>query len=190
MDDQNEPGCGDSTDALGDQRGGASPAASWPSGSVAGGGLPSRKVSEMVVDCYKMDHKHRGKAIVINNKTFSPRLKLGVRKGTDKDATNLYDLFTKMGFDTTIEVDCAAQKIKNIMSEAADDSHWDEDCFVCAILSHGEQGAVYATDAKMDLDELITPLKKCPSLAGKPKLFFIQASNGDWKRTDGLCLNG
>ena len=58
----------------------------------------------------------------------------------------------------------------------AEDDHSDADCFVCVILSHGEEGVVYGTDGKVPLDKLLGYFKGdiCPSLAGKPKLFFIQ----------------
>ncbi|KAI0242722.1 Caspase-7 [Lamellibrachia satsuma] len=62
----------------------------------------------------------------------------------------------------------------------AEDDHSDADCFVCVILSHGEEGVVYGTDGKVPLDKLLGYFKGdiCPSLAGKPKLFFIQACRG------------
>ncbi len=57
--------------------------------------------------------------------------------------------------------------------------HRNSDCFACVILSHGEEGAVYGTDGPVEIKELVEPFKghKCPDLAGKPKLFFIQVRN-------------
>ncbi len=76
----------------------------------------------------------------------------------------------------------------------ADQDHSQQDCFVCCICSHGDQdllrptpGAdpankfrisdlVYGTDGFLYL-RLITEMFRednCPSLAGKPKLFFFQ----------------
>lgn len=54
--------------------------------------------------------------------------------------------------------------------------HSESDCFVLACLSHGEQGILYASDAPYKPDSLWSKFTadKCPSLAGKPKLFFIQ----------------
>ncbi len=46
----------------------------------------------------------------------------------------------------------------------------------CAILSHGDEGIVYGTDFVVEIDTLLEPIKQCPSLRGKPKLFFIQVS--------------
>lgn len=63
-------------------------------------------------------------------------------------------------------------------STAAAEDHSDADCFGCAILSHGDDGTVYGTDSIMQLKTLVDCVKgpNCPSLIGKPKLFFIQVS--------------
>lgn len=52
------------------------------------------------------------------------------------------------------------------------------DAFVCCILTHGNLGVVYTSDAVpiriLDIVEFFTD-KNCSSLRGKPKMFFIQA---------------
>ena len=52
------------------------------------------------------------------------------------------------------------------------------DCFVCAILTHGEEGVVYGVDGKIETKQLMEYFKgsNCPGLVGKPKIFFIQVS--------------
>lgn len=50
------------------------------------------------------------------------------------------------------------------------------------MLSHGEKGCVFGTDGeKVFLKQLTFPFTSgsAPTLAGKPKLFFIQACQGD-----------
>jgi caspase-like apoptosis-related cysteine protease len=44
------------------------------------------------------------------------------------------------------------------------------------VMSHGTQNKIYARDAPYQTEELWKPFiaKKCRTLAGKPKLFFIQ----------------
>ena len=63
-----------------------------------------------------------------------------------------------------------------VYSPAAASDHSDCDCFGCAILSHGREGFVYATDRLIPLEALTVPFKgdRCPTLVGKPKLFFLQ----------------
>lgn len=51
-----------------------------------------------------------------------------------------------------------------------------------AVLSHGEQGIIYAKDGAYKPEDNLWGRftgDKCVSLAGKPKLFFIQACQGD-----------
>ncbi len=56
------------------------------------------------------------------------------------------------------------------------EDHSDADCFVCVILSHGEEGSVYGTNGIIKLEKIFKNFKGdiCPSLAEKPKIFFIQ----------------
>lgn len=59
--------------------------------------------------------------------------------------------------------------------------HSDHDCLLISILSHGESGWIYAKDAHYRLEDIwcYFTAPRCPTLAGKPKLFFIQACQGD-----------
>lgn len=52
-------------------------------------------------------------------------------------------------------------------------------------MSHGELGYIYAKDTHYKLENVwgYFTAPRCPTLAGKPKLFFIQACQGD--RLDG-----
>lgn len=61
----------------------------------------------------------------------------------------------------------------------AEENHTDYDCFVCFILSHGcENEIIYGVDGQLKLYDLIEKVKgsNCPSLIGKPKLFFVQVN--------------
>jgi Caspase domain len=57
-------------------------------------------------------------------------------------------------------------------------NHEDSDCVVIIVLSHGEDKILYAKDTSYKPEILWSAFTadKCPTLAGKPKLFFIQAS--------------
>lgn len=54
--------------------------------------------------------------------------------------------------------------------------HRKYDSFICAFLSHGEQDFIYAKDGKVKLQNVFAKFRgdQCQSLAGKPKIFFIQ----------------
>ncbi len=49
------------------------------------------------------------------------------------------------------------------------------------VLSHGEHDKIFCSDSDYRPEDLWNPFTadKCPTLAGKPKIFFIQACRGD-----------
>lgn len=59
--------------------------------------------------------------------------------------------------------------------------HSDNDCLSIVVMSHGDSGTLCSYDDKYTVYELWSKFTKtkCPSLRGKPKLFFIQACRGD-----------
>jgi hypothetical protein len=137
---------------------------------------------------YRMNHANRGHAIIINNKKFHHCLDMPVRTGTDKDAACLQQTFTKLGFNVKLEHNKSAHDMRDILTRYAKMDHSQNDAFVCCILSHGEDGIIYGTDQSVDIEHLIQPFKFNRSLAGKPKLFFIQACRGT-KLMDGIDTN-
>lgn len=68
--------------------------------------------------------------------------------------------------------------MRDLLTKFAKMDHSDADCFLCVMLSHGENGVIYAVDKDIELQSLIQPFKFNRTLAGKPKLFFIQACRG------------
>ncbi|XP_064307961.1 caspase-10 [Phalacrocorax carbo] len=129
---------------------------------------------------YKMDGPHRGFCLVINNVNFGSSLQ--ERKGSCKDAGELERVFTWLGLDVRTYKDLTSWEIKNLMQtwQRLQD-HKDRDCFICCILSHGESGAIYGKDEQLVSIRTIMShftAKRCPQLAEKPKLFFIQACQG------------
>lgn len=60
----------------------------------------------------------------------------------------------------------------------AKEDHTANDCLVFFVMTHGYIDSIYAKDERYHVDFLWKRFSddKCPSLAGKPKLFFIQVS--------------
>lgn len=148
---------------------------------------------------YKMNHPKRGLAIIFNHEHFN-QPNLSMRNGTNVDAENLRETFESLDFDVTIhkdliysdleyvieksEIISTESGIKSInkfcsLSSAAKLNHEDNDCIVIIVLSHGEDKILYAKDTSYKPEILWSAFTadKCPSLAGKPKLFFIQVRN-------------
>jgi len=132
-------------------------------------------------EIYNMNHRRRGIAIVFNHKNFDQRLGLKVRNGTDTDRDNLRMTLRQLDFDVRIYNDLPYKEMENILEELSRDNHSDADCIFVAVLSHGELGILYASDQPFKPDRLWSHFnaEKCPTLAGKPKLFFVQACQGD-----------
>lgn len=127
---------------------------------------------------YRMNNQKRGVALVINNKRFESRLDMPIREGTDKDAASLEFSLSKLGFDVKIAHNCSVAFMRDLLFRWARADHSAYDCFVCVILSHGDEGVVYGTDRPIELDQLMQPFKQNSSLAGKPKIFIVQACRG------------
>ncbi|KAM4026138.1 caspase-8-like [Anomaloglossus baeobatrachus] len=131
------------------------------------------------LEIYSMNRKHRGYCLIINNEQF---MKSEPRTGTEKDAEFLHSVFTWLGLHVEIRTNLLAKEIRNCLTEFKEKDHSERDCFVSCILTHGKSKAIYGTD---DIDIPISEITSyfsttnCSTLAGKPKLFFIQACQGN-----------
>ncbi|XP_073927501.1 caspase-8 isoform X3 [Castor canadensis] len=94
----------------------------------------------------------------------------------------LRQTFKMLHFEIILYKNSTAKEIYEVLQSYQTMDHNNKDCFVCCILSHGDKGIVYGTDGKQasiyELTSYFTG-SKCPSLAGKPKVFFIQACQGE-----------
>ncbi|NP_001296683.1 caspase-3-like [Hydra vulgaris] len=121
----------------------------------------------------------RGTLTIINVNNFmkssgrhdDPRL------GTDVDAQSLCDLFLKLGFKIDRLDNPKSTDVLNILKQAANEDYSSMSCCVVALLSHGEEGKIFCTNESLNIRE-ITNLFCTNALAGKPKLFLIQACRG------------
>ncbi|KAH8282972.1 hypothetical protein KR054_011228 [Drosophila jambulina] len=134
-------------------------------------------VTERRATEYNMKHKNRGRALIFNHMYCD---NLEPRKGTDVDCKNFKKELKRLDFQVDIYQDYRYEQIKKTIKEAASQNHSDNDCILVAVLSHGKKGYIHAKDTSYQVEKLWYPFTsdKCPSLAGKPKLFFIQACQG------------
>lgn len=136
-------------------------------------------------EIYRMQQRIRGSLLIINNKAFS-RAKsdaggLKPRNGTEMDVKALQNLFYELRFNVEIKNDHSAEEMRKVIEEHLMRDHVDYDCFVCAILSHGREGAIAGDDGNYleikDIKKIVYQTKN-KSLTDKPKLFFVQACQG------------
>uniref|UniRef100_A0A3Q3FK38 Caspase-8-like n=1 Tax=Labrus bergylta TaxID=56723 RepID=A0A3Q3FK38_9LABR len=140
----------------------------------------------LYTEYYAMNHSPRGQCVVINNKSFLKGLR--TRGGSDKDEglyhchqPALCQVFSQLGFTMVVHRDLTADAMQREVTKLSKRSFLEEDALVICVLSHGEKGSVYGSDEKeVYIRDLTLPFtsEKAPTLAGKPKLFFIQACQG------------
>ncbi|XP_077175262.1 caspase-8-like isoform X2 [Paroedura picta] len=130
---------------------------------------------------YEMDVPCKGHCLIFNNVNFEGHL--AERKGSQKDVEELEKVFRWLGLEVVTYNDQTSVEIHQQLQKWQTSDHWkDSNCFVCCILSHGRSGEIYGTDAQLIPIRTIMSYftaNVCPLLARKPKLFFIQACQGE-----------
>lgn len=112
------------------------------------------------------------------------------------DEDNMKNAFSSLGFEVRLVRDCSFADLKAALTSVAKEDHSDSDCFVLAISSHGDEklvkekskqfkkkcreDVVFCTDRPLTTREIVQAFSdsNCPSLKGKPRLFFLQACRG------------
>ncbi|XP_054470961.1 caspase-8 isoform X2 [Anoplopoma fimbria] len=148
-----------------------------------------------VLGTYPMTSAQRGICLIVNNYDFTKSMHFKKkREGTMLDEECLRKVFTWLGFEVEIKRDCEQKEMLSVLWELGRRNHSQMDCLVCCILSHGKEGCVYGVDGHtVEIQEMKEPFNglNCPSLAEKPKMFFIQACQGtEEQRPATICADG
>uniref|UniRef100_A0A9L0J1B8 CASP8 and FADD-like apoptosis regulator n=1 Tax=Equus asinus TaxID=9793 RepID=A0A9L0J1B8_EQUAS len=127
---------------------------------------PSYNLRHIPEQRYKMQSKPLGICLIIDC--------------IGNDTGILRDTFTSLGYEVQsflyLSVDDIRQNLKKV---ARMPQHQDYDSFVCVLVSRGDSQSVFGVDpthSGFPLDQIrrMFMADSCPSLLGKPKLFFIQ----------------
>uniref|UniRef100_A0A670Z0L3 Caspase family p20 domain-containing protein n=1 Tax=Pseudonaja textilis TaxID=8673 RepID=A0A670Z0L3_PSETE len=118
----------------------------------------------------------RNRALIIVNyqflwakEGFRPRL------GARREADNLFKALSKCNYDVRLFLDLTAKEIEEVYKEESRAEHGKY--FVSILSSHGEDGCIMDCQGqalKLTRIYKILSSERCPHLAGKPKIFFIQ----------------
>ncbi|KAI5613565.1 caspase-8 [Silurus asotus] len=131
-------------------------------------------------DYYPMTRRPLGHCVIINNFNFERTSDLSNRRGTDVDRDKLTEVFTRMHFIVKEKRDQKSSDMLEVVKNFSSMDHSRMDAFVCCILSHGQKGTVLGVDGvPVQIREITQQFAQCPTLMGKPKLFFIQACQGN-----------
>jgi len=122
------------------------------------------------------------KVIIFNQQTFASRLKLNPRRGTDVDVRSIEKTFKSLGWQIQLYNDSTVSKIREVILKQVQISTEPIAALAIFILSHGEDnGTIFAQDYpfRVDNDILMNlAADKSPGLAGRPKMVFVQACQG------------
>lgn len=138
-----------------------------------------------VPDLYKMQSQPLGICLIIDC--------------VGNDAGMLVDSFNALRFEVRCHPFLSASSMMHELYEVARlKEHKDYDCFVCVLISRGDNQNIFCTDHVVPgfpLERVKNYFigDKCPGLLGKPKLFFIQnyVEPGNWQEnTDLLEADG
>lgn len=141
----------------------------------------------------------KGYVLIINNELF--RQPEQCRLGSSQDVEKLRHFFRNVVHwneeDIQIEMNKTANEMRNIAKRASGRDFSSYSAFFFVVLSHGTQHGVLGVDEEtVDVQDLVRffAANKCRSLAGKPKVFIIQACRGDLSddgvtliQTDAIC---
>ncbi|EDV99236.1 caspase [Drosophila grimshawi] len=140
---------------------------------------------------YKMNHKKRGLGLIFSHEHFNDE-KLTPLPHTKVDSAKLERALKKLDFRVTIYKDLTHLQIKAKINDAAAQNHANRDCILVAFLTNGDDNdKIHAKDESYQLESIWQAFAadKCKSLAGKPKIFIVQACRGKRRETGYLISN-
>lgn len=133
---------------------------------------------------YAMDSRLRGKVLIFNQMTFAD-VNFSRRLGSERDVERLLETLPRLGFameHIRVLEDSTALEINSVAKNMCNDRSLRQyDCLMVVFLTNGmENDQLMARDTSFylyDFIEYFTPAK-LPAMAGKPKMFIVQACRG------------
>uniref|UniRef100_A0A182LSD5 Caspase n=1 Tax=Anopheles culicifacies TaxID=139723 RepID=A0A182LSD5_9DIPT len=134
---------------------------------------------DVEIDRYDTNHPKRGIALIFNQVQFKS---MSRRDSSDRDRDSMSSVLSRIGFDVRVFNDLKRKELLAELESVAAEDHSQNDCLVVVVMTHGKaKNHLYASDTCYKAKKLWEPFigNECPSLRGKPKLFFIQACRGE-----------
>ena len=136
---------------------------------------------------YEMSSKPHGLAVIIliDEVMFTPGVDAPEPPSSNvaaMDKASLSSTLGYLGYAVEMYNNLTAAEITRKMKTIADRDHMAYDSFICCIIGCGTEEGVYGCDGEVaPLQEVVASLKgsSCPTLVGKPKIFFFQLDQGD-----------
>jgi len=135
-----------------------------------------------VMPAYKMAAYPRGLALIIEIEEFVNNVEKP-RIGSHVDTENLLKLFQQLHFKADHKKNLTRPQFLAVLREFANNQdHREKDMMILAVLSHGRDGQIIASDGLVvETEDIYAKFNNsnCPLLQGKPKFFIVQACRGD-----------
>lgn len=132
------------------------------------------------LNAYPIMNGKPGVCVIFNHKMFdSPHFH--PREGTDRDVAALENALGSLGFENFVHNDLSRHEIMSQVSHVKEKINSETGCLVCCILTYGSnKGLLSARDGAYHLQDIAEQFteRRCPTLAGKPKIFMIQVNTG------------
>nr|CAH0113037.1 unnamed protein product [Daphnia galeata] len=136
---------------------------------------------------YDVPHQIPGLCVIFNQYKFDNKAAAN-REGTEKDKEALTKIFEEFGFKVEPHDNLKANEITEKMNELANDEtkvYTKFGCLVVCILSHGDEGTICTSDGShVSIEETKKKFYRSKSLKDKPKIWIIQACQGDQRQED------
>ncbi|GAB6018593.1 hypothetical protein CHUAL_000282 [Chamberlinius hualienensis] len=146
---------------------------------------PALEPPEWSPEHYDVNHKYMAKYFIFNHTNFEDR-DLSFRNGTNADVESLKNVFKNLncvpGTKKENYNNLKVKKIREKLKKISESNYSDCSAVIIAVLSHGDEGIIHAYDKSYKIRELWEPFTRSDStktLIGKPKIFIIQACQGD-----------
>ncbi|KAI6658320.1 Caspase-3 [Oopsacas minuta] len=132
-------------------------------------------------DRYRMNSNPHGIAFLVNIEIFATD-QASVRKGSKLDLISLRDTFEHLQYVVIAKENLTKAEFKKEIIKIARLDHSSYDSFFCVVMSHGDEddNILLSDGKKISRDEITSEFSNiyCESLAGKPKIFILQACRG------------
>lgn len=126
---------------------------------------------------YDMNYSLKGYALLVNNEVVT----FGNTGEISREEMHSIIIALKMlGFKVITRSNLTACDTRQIFTDISKLDHSNSACLVCIILTRGSQSStIQCSDDTVSLVDLLSMFSsnKCPTLTGKPKLFFIQSAD-------------
>ncbi|KAK4872499.1 hypothetical protein RN001_014528 [Aquatica leii] len=140
---------------------------------------------ESTTDCYPMNKKKLGNVYIFNHIMFDDKT-LGSRHGSLRDCIYIEETFRNLKFEVVIYNDFTYKNILKTLSNISKIDFATVACLVIFVLTYGSKGKLFARDTEYYPEVYWKKFDGTSSLKHKPKLIFIQVTDGDVHSDDSV----